>query len=257
MRRRTMRAFAAAIRRRRSRPRCCPSRPVRTPHWYSRAWRSTRTPSSAPWVTSTRPENRLHRGPLPRRGPVVTDWAIQRHRPLGGLPGQHAERHDGGHRPGDCRLRGDRAGPRRRGEQYPAGRACAGIQAGVAVAPGQPICHFGVTTGETCGTVKSVNNGWFTMSHGVLSKKGDSGGPVYLAPNGGPGKSLESSTASGEIFRRRCRGRPSPSRPARISEAAPVSVRGRRRRAQIPGWPVRQRAARRRRTPASTPGRSP
>lgn len=29
-------------------------------------------------------------------------------------------------------------------------------------------------------------DGWFTMSHGVLSEKGDSGGPVYLAPDGGP-----------------------------------------------------------------------
>jgi hypothetical protein len=58
----------------------------------------------------------------------------------------------------------------------------------VAVAAGEPVCHFGVTTGETCGTVESVNNGWFTMSHGVQSQKGDSGGPVYLAPNGGPGE---------------------------------------------------------------------
>lgn len=57
----------------------------------------------------------------------------------------------------------------------------------VALAPGQPVCHFGVSTGETCGTVESVNNGWFTMSHGVQSRQGDSGGPVYLAPNGGPG----------------------------------------------------------------------
>lgn len=57
---------------------------------------------------------------------------------------------------------------------------------GVVVQPGHAVCHFGVITGETCGTVESVNNGWFTMSHGVLSQKGDSGGPVYLAPNGGP-----------------------------------------------------------------------
>lgn len=55
---------------------------------------------------------------------------------------------------------------------------------GASVAPGQAICHFGVTTGETCGTVESVNNGWFTMSHGVVSQKGDSGGPVYIS-NGG------------------------------------------------------------------------
>jgi hypothetical protein len=59
---------------------------------------------------------------------------------------------------------------------------------GVTVQPGQAVCHFGVATGETCGTVESVNNGWFTMSHGVLSHQGDSGGPVYLAPDGGPGQ---------------------------------------------------------------------
>ena len=53
-----------------------------------------------------------------------------------------------------------------------------------ALEPGQPICHFGVTTGETCGTVESVNNGWFTMSHGVTSQKGDSGGPVYVSSGG-------------------------------------------------------------------------
>src|SRR5947209_1016571 len=56
----------------------------------------------------------------------------------------------------------------------------------VALQPGQAVCHFGVITGETCGTVESVNNGWFTMSHGVQSRQGDSGGPVYLAPGGGP-----------------------------------------------------------------------
>ena len=58
----------------------------------------------------------------------------------------------------------------------------------VALSPGQAVCHFGVSTGETCGTVESINNGWFTMSHGVLSRNGDSGGPVYLAPANGPGQ---------------------------------------------------------------------
>ena len=53
------------------------------------------------------------------------------------------------------------------------------------LAPGQPICHFGVVSGESCGTVERVNNGWFTMNNGVVSQKGDSGGPVYtLASNG-------------------------------------------------------------------------
>ncbi len=46
---------------------------------------------------------------------------------------------------------------------------------------GQTVCHFGIITGgETCGTIDSVNNGWFTMTNGVMSQKGDSGGPVYV-----------------------------------------------------------------------------
>ena len=53
------------------------------------------------------------------------------------------------------------------------------------LAPGKPICHFGMVTGESCGTVERINNGWFTMDNGVVSQKGDSGGPVYtLADNG-------------------------------------------------------------------------
>ncbi|ORV73409.1 hypothetical protein [Mycobacterium gastri] len=58
---------------------------------------------------------------------------------------------------------------------------------GVVAQPGQAVCHFGISTGETCGTVDSVNNGWFTMTGGVASQKGDSGGPVYLIGNG-PGQ---------------------------------------------------------------------
>ena len=50
---------------------------------------------------------------------------------------------------------------------------------------GQQICHFGVATGESCGSVERVNNGWFTMTNGVVSQRGDSGGPVYtLAADG-------------------------------------------------------------------------
>ncbi|WP_442930403.1 S1 family peptidase [Mycobacterium sp. NBC_00419] len=48
------------------------------------------------------------------------------------------------------------------------------------MAVGQPVCHFGVITGESCGSIERVNNGWFTMNNGVVSKKGDSGGPVYM-----------------------------------------------------------------------------
>ncbi|MDT5215488.1 MAG: hypothetical protein QOK18_3727 [Mycobacterium sp.] len=50
---------------------------------------------------------------------------------------------------------------------------------------GGPVCHFGVVTGETCGTVDAVNNGWFTMANGVISQKGDSGGPVYVLTDDG------------------------------------------------------------------------
>ncbi|MEO6792459.1 MAG: hypothetical protein ABI253_05770 [Mycobacterium sp.] len=57
-----------------------------------------------------------------------------------------------------------------------------------AVAPGDPVCHFGIVTGETCGTVERVNNGWFTMSQGVRSQQGDSGGPVYVVRGAGPAR---------------------------------------------------------------------
>jgi hypothetical protein len=51
--------------------------------------------------------------------------------------------------------------------------------------PGLGVCHFGVVTGESCGNIEAVNNGWFTMANGVVSQKGDSGGPVYVVtPDG-------------------------------------------------------------------------
>lgn len=59
---------------------------------------------------------------------------------------------------------------------------------GVVVRAGDPVCHFGVSTGESCGTVESVNNGWFTMANGVVSQRGDSGGPVYVISPAGPAR---------------------------------------------------------------------
>ena len=53
------------------------------------------------------------------------------------------------------------------------------------LAAGQPVCHFGVVTGESCGSVERVNNGWFTMNNGVVSQKGDSRGPVYTLADDG------------------------------------------------------------------------
>ena len=66
----------------------------------------------------------------------------------------------------------------------PGGRA---LTSDPAVVPqhGQRVCHFGVVTGESCGTVEAVNNGWFTMANGVVSQKGDSGGPVYVLTDDG------------------------------------------------------------------------
>lgn len=55
----------------------------------------------------------------------------------------------------------------------------------VVPSPGLPVCHYGVVTAESCGNVEAVYNGWFTMSNGVVSQKGDSGGPVYfVTPDG-------------------------------------------------------------------------
>lgn len=98
----------------------------------------------------------------------------------------------------------------------PSGRALES-RPGVVLHPGQAVCHFGVSTGETCGTVESVNNGWFTMSHGVLSEKGDSGAWSTWPPMAAPRRSSGSSTASGAAFPRRCPGGRRPSRFTRIS----------------------------------------
>ena len=66
----------------------------------------------------------------------------------------------------------------------PGGRALvADVVAPMAV--GQQVCHFGIVTGESCGTVERINNGWFTMTNGVVSQKGDSGGPVYVPTDNG------------------------------------------------------------------------
>ena len=56
----------------------------------------------------------------------------------------------------------------------PGGRALVADVVAPMVA-GQQVCHFGIVTGESCGTVERINNGWFTMTNGVVSQKGDSG----------------------------------------------------------------------------------
>lgn len=57
---------------------------------------------------------------------------------------------------------------------------------GLDVHQGDAVCHFGISTGETCGIVERINNGWFTMTDGVASQRGDSGGPVYVVTADGP-----------------------------------------------------------------------
>ncbi len=59
---------------------------------------------------------------------------------------------------------------------------------GLTINPGDPVCHFGIATGESCGTVESVHDGWFTMTNGVVNQKGDSGGPIYVVGDPGPAR---------------------------------------------------------------------
>ena len=48
---------------------------------------------------------------------------------------------------------------------------------GLTISPGRAMCRSGVVTPEKRGSVEAVYNGWFTMSNGILSQKGDSGDP--------------------------------------------------------------------------------
>ena len=61
----------------------------------------------------------IQRGPLPQRRPGVRQGE-QGHRQRGHVSRQHAQRCVRQHRPGNRRLRVDRAGSRRDGEQHPA-----------------------------------------------------------------------------------------------------------------------------------------
>ncbi|TDZ75242.1 hypothetical protein DE4585_01604 [Mycobacteroides salmoniphilum] len=57
---------------------------------------------------------------------------------------------------------------------------------GVLPQTGLPVCRNGVTTGEACGTVTTVNNGWFEID-GLPADHGDSGSPVYSITSPGHG----------------------------------------------------------------------
>lgn len=45
---------------------------------------------------------------------------------------------------------------------------------------GMPVCRTGVTTGDGCGSITRIGNGWFRFD-GPTIQKGDSGGPVYTS----------------------------------------------------------------------------
>ncbi|MBA0045281.1 hypothetical protein [Mycobacterium sp. NPDC050853] len=51
---------------------------------------------------------------------------------------------------------------------------------------GLPVCRNGVTTGESCGTVTTINNGWFEID-GLPADHGDSGSAVYSITSPGHG----------------------------------------------------------------------
>lgn len=54
------------------------------------------------------------------------------------------------------------------------------VEPGLKPRPGMKVCHRGVTTGRSCGTIDTVHDGWFRMkADGMTSQDGDSGAPVY------------------------------------------------------------------------------
>ena len=109
----------------------------------------------------------------------------------------------------------------------PGGRQLVADPAIVAVA-GLPVCHFGVVTGETCGTIQAVYNGWFTMANGVVSQKGDWAARSTTSPPTAGRRSSECSTAPGANTLRRCRGRPPVNRCVRTSSLPLLAVWRRR-----------------------------
>ncbi len=59
---------------------------------------------------------------------------------------------------------------------------------GVKPRPGMWVCHRGVTTGHSCGTIDTVHDGWFRMeADGMTSQDGDSGAPIYTYTEATPG----------------------------------------------------------------------
>ena len=60
----------------------------------------------------------------------------------------------------------------------PTGRQMQSVP-GMRAQPGESVCHFGISTGQTCGRVSSVSNSRFVVA-GVPADARDIGGPVYI-----------------------------------------------------------------------------
>lgn len=98
----------------------------------------------------------------------------------------------------------------------PSGRALES-RPGVVLHPGQAVCHFGVSTGETCGTVEASTTAGSPCPTACSVRRGIRGARSTWPPMAAPRRSSGSSTASGAAFPRRCPGGRRPSRFTRIS----------------------------------------
>lgn len=65
------------------------------------------------------------------------------------------------------------------------GIAVKGIGSVVEITPGQEICKYGATTGNTCGKVTAVDILRDDIYADILAKKGDSGAPFYIVDEDG------------------------------------------------------------------------
>ncbi|MUM18629.1 hypothetical protein FZI91_12895 [Mycobacterium sp. CBMA271] len=52
--------------------------------------------------------------------------------------------------------------------------------------PGLAVCFMGSVSGQVCGKISALNDGWFTIS-GAAGHPGDSGAPVYVVTQPGEG----------------------------------------------------------------------
>ncbi|MUM19507.1 hypothetical protein FZI91_01255 [Mycobacterium sp. CBMA271] len=59
-----------------------------------------------------------------------------------------------------------------------------GVDPTIVPRDGLPVCRIGITTGEACGSIDGIGNGWFLVS-GLPVDHGDSGSAVYTVTSPG------------------------------------------------------------------------